>query len=117
MMITFDEFLKLDLRIALVKSAEAVPKTDKLVHLQLDIGEDELRNVVAGIREHYTPEDLLDKKVLYLANLAPRKLRGIESSGMVLAAAVCSDTELTGKVESLSLLLADKDVPPWTKVG
>ena len=116
-MITFDEFLKLDLRIALVKSAEAVPKTDKLVHLQLDIGEETLRDVVAGIREYYAPEDLLGKKVLYLANLAPRKLRGIESTGMVLAAAVYNDTELTGKTESLALLLADKDVPAGTKVG
>jgi methionyl-tRNA synthetase len=116
-MITFDDFLKLDLRIAQVKSAEAVPKTDKLVHLQLDIGEEELRDVVAGIREHYTPEDLLGKKVLYLANLAPRKLRGIESTGMVLAAATYSDTELKAKPEILSLLLADKDVPVGTKVG
>ena len=79
-MIEYDDFLKLDLRIAQIKSAEAVPKTDKLVHLKLDIGEEELRDVVAGIREHYSPEDLVNQKVLYLANLQPRKLRGIESA-------------------------------------
>lgn len=116
-MIEFDDFLKLDFRVALITSAEAVPKTDKLVHLKLDIGDEELRDVVAGIREHYQPEDLVNKKVLYLANLKPRKLRGIESTGMVMAASVYSDAEVNTKPLTLALLSTDKDVPPGTQVG
>ena len=112
-MIEFDDFLKLDLCIAQVKSAEAIPKTDKLVHLKLDVGEEELRDVVAGIREHYSPEDLVNQKVLYLANLKPRNLWGIESAGMILAAAFKN----TEESETLALLLADKDAPPGTRVG
>lgn len=83
--ITFDDFQKLDLRIATVIAAERVPKADKLLQLTLDTGIDR-RTVVSGVAQHYNPEDLVGKQVLLLANLAPRKIRGIESHGMILFA-------------------------------
>jgi methionyl-tRNA synthetase len=101
--ISYDDFCKLDLVIAIIESAEAVPKTDRLVKLSLNIGEEEPRTVVAGIREHYQPDVLVGKQVVYLANLAPRKLRGIESTGMILAAFWDVETEDGGK-NKLSLL-------------
>ncbi len=83
--ITYEEFSKMDIRIAKILSAERVPKTDKLVKLELDTGLDK-RTVVSGIAQHFKVEDLPGKQVTVLANLAPRKLRGIESHGMVLLA-------------------------------
>tara|TARA_B100001109_G_C18579619_1_gene342660 strand:+ start:112 stop:468 length:357 start_codon:yes stop_codon:yes gene_type:complete len=115
--ITYDDFQKIRLITAEIKEAVAVPKTDKLVHLKLDIGQEDLRDVVAGIREHYQPEDLVGKKIVYLSNLEPRKLRGILSRGMVLAAASFSDTEIKPAAEALSLLFTDKDLPNGTIVG
>lgn len=115
--ITYTDFKKMQLLTAEIKEAVAVPKTDKLVHCKLDIGQEELRDVVAGIREHYKPEDLVGKKVIYLANLEPRKLRGILSHGMLLAAANYSDTEVNPAAETLSLLFTDKDLPNGTMVG
>ena len=82
-MIQFDDFTKLDIRVATILSAEKVKKADRLLHLVLDVGS-EKRDVVSGIAEHYNPEDIIGKQVTYLANLAPRKLKGIESSGMIL---------------------------------
>ena len=84
--IAFEDFAKLDLRIGKVLQANKVPKTDKLLQLQIDLGEAQPRTIVSGIAEHYQPEDLLNKQVLVLANLAPRKMRGIESQGMILMA-------------------------------
>jgi methionyl-tRNA synthetase len=84
--ITIDDFAKLDLRAGEIKAAERVAGTDKLLKLVVDIGE-EVRQVVAGIAETYRPEDLVGKKVVLVANLQPRKLRGVESNGMVVAAA------------------------------
>jgi methionyl-tRNA synthetase len=81
--ITYDDFQKLDIRIATVKHAEKVPKADKLLKLTLETGLGE-KTVVSGIAEHYKPEDVTGKHVLYLANLKPRKLRGILSEGMIL---------------------------------
>jgi methionyl-tRNA synthetase len=83
--ISYDEFSKMDIRIAKILSAERVPKTDKLVKLELDTGIDR-RTVVSGIAQHFSTEELPGKQVTILANLAPRKLRGIESHGMVLLA-------------------------------
>ncbi|MFN4298469.1 MAG: methionine--tRNA ligase [Thermaurantimonas sp.] len=83
--ITFDDFQKLDLRIATVIAAERVPNADKLLQLTLDTGIDR-RTVVSGVAKHYNPEDLIGKQILLLANLAPRKIRGVESHGMILFA-------------------------------
>jgi methionyl-tRNA synthetase len=83
--ITIDDFAKVELRVALVKVAERVPKADKLLRLEVDLGT-ETRQILAGIAESYTPESLVGRKVVIVANLAPRKLRGLESNGMIVAA-------------------------------
>ena len=83
-----DDFAKVDLRVGLVKFAERVKNSDKLMHMKVDIGEAEPRTIVAGIAEAYTAEQLLNRKVVIVANLQPRKLKGIESNGMIVAASV-----------------------------
>ncbi|MBT9329445.1 methionine--tRNA ligase [Paracidobacterium acidisoli] len=85
--ITIDDFAKVELRVAQVKVAERVPKADKLLRLEVDLGYEQ-RQILAGIAEAYTPESLIGRKVVIVANLAPRKLRGYESNGMVVAASV-----------------------------
>ncbi len=82
---TFDDFEKMDIRTATVLEAERVPKTDKLLKLTIDTGIDR-RTIVSGIAQYYTPEQMLGKQICILANLAPRKIRGIESKGMILMA-------------------------------
>jgi len=86
--IGIDYFGKVDLRVGLVLSAERVKGADKLMHMKVDIGEAEPRTIVAGIAEAYAPEQLVNRKVVIVANLQPRKLRGIESNGMIVAASV-----------------------------
>jgi len=85
--ISIDDFAKVELRVGLVKVAERVPKSDKLLRLEIDIGS-EVRQVLAGIAEAYAPETLVGRKVVIVANLAPRKLRGMESNGMIVAASL-----------------------------
>ncbi|HEY1807389.1 MAG TPA: methionine--tRNA ligase [Acidobacteriaceae bacterium] len=85
--ISIDDFSKVELRVAQVKVAERVPKADKLLRLEVDLGY-ETRQILAGIAEAYTPESLIGRKVVIVANLAPRKLRGYESNGMIVAASV-----------------------------
>lgn len=82
---TFDDFSKMDIRTATILEAEAVPKTDKLLKLLLDTGVDK-RTVVSGIAQYYNPQDIIGQQVCLLANLAPRKIKGIESQGMILMA-------------------------------
>lgn len=84
--VTFEEFAKLDLRVARVVKAELHPKADKLLKLQLDDGSGTPRQICAGIREQYTPEQLIGQLIVIVANLAPRVIRGEESRGMLLAA-------------------------------
>ena len=84
--IGIEDFAKVDLRVGCVLSAEPVKGADKLLHLKVDIGELEPRTIVAGIAEAYKPEELIGRKVVIVANLQPRKLRGIESNGMIVAA-------------------------------
>jgi methionyl-tRNA synthetase len=83
--VTYDDFAKLDLRVANVVACEKVEKADKLLKLTLEVGS-ETRTVVSGIALHFQPEEVVGKQVLLLANLAPRKMRGIESQGMILMA-------------------------------
>ncbi len=82
---SYDEFMKMDIRTATVLEAERVPKTDKLLKLLIDTGIDQ-RTIVSGIAEYYTPEEMVGKQICILANLAPRKIKGIESKGMILMA-------------------------------
>ncbi len=84
--ITFDEFAKVDLRVAKVLACEPHPNADKLYKLQLDDGSGTPRQICAGIRQAYTPEQLVGQTIIIVANLAPRMLRGEESRGMLLAA-------------------------------
>jgi methionyl-tRNA synthetase len=81
--ITFDDFTKLDLRVGTILEAEKMPKTKKLLVLKVDTGID-VRTIVSGIAESFSPEEVIGKRVTVLVNLAPRKLRGVESEGMIL---------------------------------
>jgi methionyl-tRNA synthetase len=85
--ITIDDFAKVELRVAQVLVAEPIPKADKLLRLEVDLGY-EKRQILAGIAEHYEPEKLIGRKIVIVANLAPRKMRGLESNGMLLAASL-----------------------------
>ncbi len=98
--ISFEEFSKIDLRVAEVKEAERVKGADKLLKLKIDIGSEE-RQIVAGIAEEYSPEEMVGKKIVVLVNLKPARIKGIESKGMLLAAK-------DGK--TLSLVCVDKDL-------
>lgn len=100
--ITYEDFVKLDIRIAKVVAAEEIEDADKLLKLTLDVGDLGERTVAAGIKQWYQPEDLIGKLVPYLANLEPRKLKGIESQGMLVAA---------GSDEAI-LLHPDREVSP-----
>jgi methionyl-tRNA synthetase len=86
--IAIDDFLKVDLRVGLVLTAQPVKNSTKLMHMTVDIGEGQPRTIVAGIAEAYGPSDLIGRKVAIVANLQPRKLKGIESNGMIVAASV-----------------------------
>jgi methionyl-tRNA synthetase len=85
--ISADDFFKVEMRVGLVKVAEKVKGADKLLRLEVDIGS-EVRQVVAGIAKAYDPEKLVGRKVVIVANLQPRKLRGLESNGMIVAASL-----------------------------
>jgi methionyl-tRNA synthetase len=85
--IAIDDFVKVDLRVAQILVAERVPKADKLLRLEVDLGY-EKRQILAGIAEYYEPEKLIGRKIVIVANLAPRKMRGLESNGMLLAASL-----------------------------
>ncbi|HQQ77153.1 MAG TPA: methionine--tRNA ligase subunit beta, partial [Thermoanaerobaculia bacterium] len=106
--IPIDDFLKLDLRVGEVIAAEKVEKSKKLMKMTVRIGED-VRSIVGGIALAYTPEQLVGKKFIFVANLAPAKLMGVESNGMILAATIPE----TGEP---SLLMVDPAVPSGAKV-
>ena len=101
-MITFDDFKKLDIRIGKVVSAERVPDTDKLLKLMFDFGTEQ-RQVIAGIAETYKPEELIGLQMPVLINLEPKKLRGLESQGMILAIDEASKTALLSPNFEVSL--------------
>jgi len=103
--ITIEDFARIDLRSAKVVAAEAVPKTDKLLKLVLDLGAEQ-RTVISGVAGAYAPAELVGRTVLYLANLKPAKIRGVISQGMILAAGS----------DPLSMCGFDRDVAPGTKV-
>jgi methionyl-tRNA synthetase len=86
--ITIDDFAKVELRAATVLEAERVPKADKLLRLIVDLGESAPRQILAGIAAYYSPEEVIGRKIIVVSNLAPRKLRGLESNGMLLAASI-----------------------------
>jgi len=85
-MVTIEDFSQIELKVGTVKSVEPHPKADRLLVLQVELGEPAPRQLVAGIREHYQPNELVGRQVVVVANLKPAKLRGVESQGMLLAA-------------------------------
>jgi len=110
--VTFDDFIKLDLRVATITAAEPHPNADRLLKLQLDIA-GESRQICAGIRQFYDPESLVGTQIVVVANLAPRNIRGEESNGMLLAASVEQD----GETKDVVLLRPEKNVPTGSSVG
>jgi methionyl-tRNA synthetase len=101
--ITIDDFAKVELRVAQILVAERVPKADKLLRLEVDLGY-EKRQILAGIAQYYEPEKLVGRKIVIVANLAPRKMRGLESNGMLLAASLEGGAPvLTGFLEDVPL--------------
>ena len=106
--IQFDDFLKLDIRVGTVLECSKVPKADKLLQFRIDDGLGG-RTIVSGIAKHYQPEELVGKQVCFIANLPPRKLKGIESQGMILSA---EDLDV-----SLRLISTSVEDSPGSKVG
>jgi len=105
--VSIEEFARLDLRIGRVVKAERIPGSRKLIRLEVDIGEDEPRQLVAGLAGFYEPEELLGMNIVVLANLKPRRFMGVESRGMLLAA------DVDGRPV---LLTVAEEVPPGTRV-
>ncbi len=111
--ITYDDFAKLDLRVATILEAAEHPNADRLLKLQLDVGDGERRQICAGIRGRYEPQALIGRQIIMIANLEPRRIRGEDSNGMLLAASV-----LEGEaVADIVLLNLDKPVPPGSRVS
>ncbi len=106
-MVSINEFRGIDLRVATVEKAEPHPNADKLLVLQVSLGAEQ-RQIVAGIRAHYQPEELIGKQVVVVANLETAKLRGLESQGMLLAA---SDDD------RIVILTPEKQVSPGAKIS
>ena len=112
--ITFDDFAKLDLRVATVIEAEPHPNADRLLKLQIDLGEElGRRQICAGIRAFCPPEDLVGRQIVVVANLAPRQIRGEESNGMLLAASATEGDEL----KDVIVLTPAKPAPAGSTVG
>ncbi len=110
--ISFEDFSKLDLRVATVTAAEAHPNADRLLLIQLDDGTGSPRQVCAGIKAWYEPESLVGQQVVIVANLAPRKLRGEMSEGMILAA-----TSDDGGEETVVLVALDRPIATGSSVS
>lgn len=107
--IPFTDFEKVDLRVGTILKVENHPKADKLYVLKVDLGEPIARTIVAGLRAHYTHEDLKGKQAVFVANLEPANLRGIESNGMILAASNEGKTKVF-------FLRPEKQIEPGSKI-
>ncbi|MFH1447556.1 MAG: methionine--tRNA ligase subunit beta [Candidatus Micrarchaeota archaeon] len=105
MVVTYDDFSKLELVVGQVENAELVQGADKLLKLIVNIG-DEKRQIIAGLAPLYKPEQMVGKRIIMLINLEPKVIRGLESQGMLLAA----------DSQEVSLLTVDKEVPPGTRI-
>ncbi|MDP7006388.1 MAG: methionine--tRNA ligase subunit beta [Phycisphaerales bacterium] len=111
--IAYDDFAKLDLRVVTVTKAELHPDADRLLKLQIDDGTPEGRQICAGMKEWYTPEELEGSQVIIVANLEPRKIRGELSEGMVIAATRRNGEE----AEDVAVLRCDREMPSGSKVS
>lgn len=117
--IPFDEFAKVDLRVARIVQAENHPSADKLLKLQLDDGSGTPRQICAGIKGYYKPEELVGRLIIIVANLEPRKIRGEESRGMLLAASDLPKdaAAASGAERKVILLRPDADIAPGSIVS
>ena len=113
-MITIDDFIKIELKVGTVLEAEEIIESEKLIKMQVDLGEDpstssgrDIRQILAGIKKWYTPAKLIGKQFIFVANLEPRMIRGYESQGMIFAM-----SSVDGK---FSLISPDEDMPVGTK--
>jgi methionyl-tRNA synthetase len=111
--IPFDDFVKLDLRVATITAAEPHPNADRLLKLQIDLGTEQ-RQILAGVKAYHQPESLVGRQIVVVANLAPRDIRGETSDGMLLAASVEDDAD---QLTDVVLLGPGKPVPPGASVG
>lgn len=105
--ITIDDFLKVELRVGEIKAAERIPKADKLLRFEIDLGEEKPRQILAGLAEYYEPEKLIGRKVVVVANLKPRKMRGLESQGMICAASL---EDGTGEKPAIATFIENVDI-------
>ncbi len=110
--VTFDDFLKLDLRTAKVLEVTDHPNADKLLVIKIDLGGGEQRQIIAGLKTHYAPEALVGKQIVVVTNLQSRKMRGMESHGMLLAAVVKE-----GEAQNITVITVDKEVPAGSPVS
>jgi len=110
--IQYEDFAKIDLRVATILAAEPHPNADRLLKLQIDLGTEQ-RQICAGVKAYYEPQTLVGRQIIVVANLAPRKIRGEESNGMLLAASAMNGEEVADVV----LLTPGKPVPPGSTVG
>jgi len=111
--VQFDDFAKLDLRVATVVAAEPHPNADRLLKLQVDLGELGERQICAGVKQFYEPADLIGKQIVVVANLEPRKIRGEESNGMLLA----GSHEADGETRDVVVLTPLRPLPNGSKVS
>jgi methionyl-tRNA synthetase len=110
MEIEYEDFIKLDIRVGLIKSCEKVPKSRNLYKLMVDCGENSLRQILTGISSYYSPKELVNEKIVVLTNLKPRKIMGIESQGMLLAADYKNEAYL------LKIDEKRRSIPPGCKI-
>lgn len=107
MNLSLDEFKRADIRVGTVLEAQRVPDTDKLLRLEVDLGEETHRQILSGIAEYVDPNDLKGRQLLFVTNLEPRIIRGLASNGMLLA---------TGEGDDFTLLVPAKPVPPGSPI-
>lgn len=115
--ITFEDFAKVDLRVARIVKAEFHPSADRLFKLQLDDGSGTPRQICAGIRGHYTPEELVGQSIIIVANLAPRVIRGEESRGMLLAASDAPKDAAPDVQRRVVILMPRSEIAPGSVVS
>ncbi len=106
-MISIDDFSKAEIKIGTVLSAEAVPESDKLLRLEVDLGEDTPRQIISGIAQYIAPQDMLGRQFPFITNLEPRVIRGLVSNGMILA---------VGEGETFALLSPTRPVSPGSRI-
>ena len=114
--INYDDFAKVEFKIGEIKEAVEVEESEKLLRLQVDFGEGNLRTVFSGIKKWYSPSDLVGKKTVFVTNIVKRKIMGEESEAMIFAASAEATASQGEPTEIVSLLIPDQDLPVGSKV-